>query len=84
MIPADETIIGIFEEYGTNVLNIADYEIDCGYAPVTHVALDGSHLIAYSGNPDLGEDFQDDDYEQLIIDSECCAREITEAVMDLA
>jgi hypothetical protein len=37
---------------------------------ITHVVLDGNNLILYSGNPDLLEDFQDDDYEQVYLEED--------------
>lgn len=60
----------VFENYDTNVLNIADFEINDGYIDITHVVLDGKELLLYHGNPDLGVDFQDDDYEQVLIEED--------------
>lgn len=59
-----------FKSYDTNVLNIADFGFDDGYDPITHVVLDGSNLLLYNANPDLGEDFQDDDYTQLFLEDD--------------
>lgn len=67
---ATDTIKEVFENYETNVLNIADEGIDDGYVDITHVVLDGNNLILYSGNPDLGQDFQDDDYEQVYLEDD--------------
>lgn len=74
----------IFENYETNVLNIADAGIDDGYVDITHVVLDGNNLILYSGNPDLGNDFQDDDYEQVYLeDDDDKWQEIKSAIVGL-
>jgi hypothetical protein len=67
---ATQTSKDVFENYDTNVLNIADEGIDDGYMDITHVVLDGNNLILYSGNPDLLEDFQDDDYEQVYLEED--------------
>lgn len=67
---ATQTIKDVFENYETNVLNIADAGIDDGYMDITHVVLDGNNLILYSGNPDLLNDFQDDDYEQVYLEDD--------------
>ena len=67
---ATQTIKDVFENYETNVLNIADAGIDDGYMDITHVVLDGNNLILYNGNPDLGQDFQDDDYEQVYLEDD--------------
>ncbi len=67
---ATQTIKDVFENYETNVLNIADAGIDDGYLDITHVVLDGNNLILYSGNPDLLNDFQDDDYEQVYLEDD--------------
>lgn len=67
---ATQNIKDIFENYETNVLNIADAGIDDGYVDITHVVLDGNNLILYSGNPDLLNDFQDDDYEQVYLEDD--------------
>ena len=67
---ASDTIKEVFESYDTNVLNISDCEIDDGYVDITHVVLDGNNLLLYSGNPDLGNDFQDDDYEQVYLEDD--------------
>lgn len=80
---ADELITEVFEQYDTNVLNIADYEITSGIDQVTHVVLDGSTLIMYMANPDLMEDFQDDEYEQLLVEDEECLSEIRSAILDM-
>jgi len=81
---ANDNIKNVFENYGTNVLVISDYEIDDGYDIITHVVLDGSNLLLYNGNPDLGKDFQDDDYEQLFLeDDDEKWTEIKEAIMSL-
>jgi hypothetical protein len=81
---ANDNIKSVFENYGTNVLVISDYEIDDGYDIITYVVLDGSNLLLYNGNPDLGKDFQDDDYEQLFLeDDDDKWTEIKEAIMSL-
>jgi hypothetical protein len=67
---ATEAIKDIFKNYDTNVLNIADAGIDDGYVDITHVVLDGDNLIPYSGNPELLDDFQDDDYEQAYLEDD--------------
>lgn len=67
---ATDTIKEVFENYDTNVLNIADEGIDDGYLDITHVVLDGNQLLLYHGNPDLLEDFQDDDYEQVYMEED--------------
>ena len=67
---ATQTIKDVFENYETNVLNIAYAGIDDGYMDITHVVLDGNNLILYSGNPDLENDFQDDDYEQVHLEDD--------------
>lgn len=67
---ATDLIKDVFENYETNVLNIADLDLDDGFAPITHVVLDGNKLQLYSGNPDLGNDFQDDDYEPILLDDD--------------
>ena len=67
---ATENIKNVFENYDTNVLNIADCGFDDGYVDITHVVLDGNSLLLYSGNPDLGQDFQDDDYEQVYLEDD--------------
>lgn len=80
---ADEIIKEVFDEYGTPVLNIADYDITTGIDQVTHVVLDGDNLLAYMANPELMDDFQDDEYEQLIIDDPECEEEIKAAIKEL-
>lgn len=67
---ATDTIKDIFKNYETNVLNIADAGIDDGYVDITHVVLDGDNLILYSANPDLLDDFQDNDYEQAYVEDD--------------
>jgi len=67
---ATDTIKEVFENYDTNVLNIADEGIDDGYVDITHVVLDGNNLLLYSANPDLLNDFQDDDYEQVYLEDD--------------
>jgi hypothetical protein len=67
---ATPTIKDVFENYDTNVLNIADEGIDDGYLDITHVVLDGNQLLLYHGNPDLLDDFQDDDYEQVYLEED--------------
>lgn len=67
---ATDKIKDIFKNYETNVLNIADAGIDDGYVDITHVVLDGDNLIPYSGNPELLDDFQDDDYEQAYLEDD--------------
>ena len=80
---ADDIILEVFDEYNTSVLNIADFGITCGIDQVTHIALDGDRLLAYMANPDLMDDFQDDDYEQLLIEDEDCWDEIRTAIVDM-
>ena len=67
---ATDTIKEVFENYETNVLNIADEGIDDGYVDITHVVLDGNNLLLYSANPELLNDFQDDDYEQVYLEDD--------------
>ena len=67
---ATDTIKEVFENYETNVLNIADEGIDDGYVDITHVVLDGNNLLLYSANPDLLDDFQDDNYEQVYLEDD--------------
>ena len=67
---ATDTIKEVFENHETNVLNIADEGIDDGYVDITHVVLDGNNLLLYSANPDLLNDFQDDDYEQVYLEDD--------------
>ena len=67
---ATDGIKDVFEAYDTNVLNIAGEGIDDGYIDITHVVLDGNELLLYSANPDLGNDFQDDDYEQVLLEDD--------------
>ena len=67
---ATDTIKEVFENYDTNVLNIADEGIDDGYVDITHVVLDGNNLLLYSANPELLNDFQDDDYEQVYLEDD--------------
>lgn len=80
---ADEIIKEVFDEFDTNVLNIADFDITCGIDQVTHVVLDGDNILAYMANPELGIDFQDDDYEQLIIEDPECEAEIIASIKEL-
>lgn len=67
---ATDTIKEVFENYETNVLNIADEGINDDYADITHVVLDGNNLLLYSANPELLNDFQDDDYEQVYLEDD--------------
>jgi len=67
---ATDTIKEAFENYETNVFNIADEGINDGYVDITHVVLDGNNLLLYSANPDLLDDFQDDDYEQVYLEDD--------------
>lgn len=67
---ATDRIKEVFENHDTNVLNIADYGFDDGYVDITHVVLDGDNLILYSANPDLLDDFQDDDYEPACVEDD--------------
>jgi len=67
---ATDTIKDVFENYETNVLNIADEGINDGYVDITHVVLDGNNLLLYSANPELLNDFQDDDYEQVYLEDD--------------
>ena len=81
---ATDTIKEVFENYDTNVLNIADEGIDDGYVDITHVVLDGNNLLLYSANPDLLNDFQDDDYEQVYLeDDDDRWQEIKSAIISL-
>lgn len=67
---ATNTIKEAFENYETSVFNIADEGINDGYVDITHVVLDGNNLLLYSANPDLLDDFQDDDYEQVYLEDD--------------
>jgi hypothetical protein len=67
---ATDTIKEAFENYETSVFNIADEGINDGYVDITHVVLDGNNLLLYSANPDLLDDFQDDDYEQVYLEDD--------------
>lgn len=67
---ATDSIKDVFENYETNVLNIADEGINDGYVDITHVVLDGNNLLLYSANPELLNDFQDDDYEQVYLEDD--------------
>ena len=67
---ASQAIKDVFENYDTNVLNIADCGFDDGYVDITHVVLDGNSLLLYSANPELLNDFQDDDYEQVYLEDD--------------
>ena len=81
---ASDTIKEVFENYDTNVLNIADEGIDDGYVDITHVVLDGNNLLLYSANPELLNDFQDDDYEQVYLeDDDNKWQEIKSAIVGL-
>ena len=80
---ADDLTKEVFDEFDTSVLNIADFEITSGIDQVTHVVLDGDRILAYMANPELGDDFQDDEYEQLIIDDPECEREIIDAIKSM-
>lgn len=62
---ADDIIREVFDEYGTCVLNVADFGITTGIDTVTHAVLDGDRVLAYTADPDLGDDFQDGEYELL-------------------
>ena len=81
---ATENIKDVFENNDTNVLNIADFGFDDGYTEITHVVLDGNYLLLYSANPDLGSDFMDDDYEQVLVeDDDDLWMEIKSAIVSL-
>lgn len=81
---ATENIKDVFESNDTNVLNIADFGFDDGYVDITHVVLDGNNLLLYSANPDLGSDFMDDDYEQVLVeDDDDLWMEIKSAIVSL-
>jgi hypothetical protein len=67
---ATDAIKEAFENYETSVFNIADEGINDGYVDITHVVLDGNNLLLYSANPDLLDDFQDDDYEQVYLEDD--------------
>jgi hypothetical protein len=82
---ATQDIKDVFKTYDTNVLNISDMDIDDGYVQITHIVLDGNELLLYNANPDLGSDFQDDDYEQVLVE-DCDDEkwnEIKDAIMSL-
>ena len=84
MKKANSNIKDVFNSYDTCVLNIADEELDCNGTCITHVVLDGDQLLVYSGNEDLGEDFQDDDYDQVYIeDDDEVWDDIIEAILSL-
>lgn len=80
---ADDIIREVFEQYDTCVLNIADYGITCGIDQVTHVVLDGDSVLTYMADPDLLDDFQDSEYEQLLIEDPECLLEIRSAIVDM-
>lgn len=81
---ATSKIKDIFNSYDTNVLNVSDCDLDDGFTPITHIVLDGNNLLLYNANPDLGNDFQDDDYEQLYLeDDDDKWLEIKNAIMNL-
>lgn len=67
---ADDIIREVFDEYGTQVLNVADFGITTGIDTVTHAVLDGDRVLAYMADPDLGEDFQDGEYELVPIEDD--------------
>ena len=68
---ATEGIKNVFENYDTNVLNVSGLGLDDGYIEITHVVLDGNgELLLYNANPELGSDFQDDYYDQLLIEDD--------------
>lgn len=68
---ATEAIKDVFHNYDTNVLNVSGLGLDDGYDEITHVVLDGSgELLLYNANPELGNDFQDDYYDQLLIEDD--------------
>lgn len=78
---ADDIIREVFDEYGTNVLNIADFGITTGIDQVTHAVLDGDRVLGYMADPDLGEDFQDGEYELIPIEDDPeCEEEVYEAI----
>lgn len=60
----------VFYEKDTNILNVSECGLDDGYLDITHVVLDGNNLVLYSGNPELGDNFQDDDYEQAYLEDD--------------
>lgn len=80
---ADDITREVFDQYDTTVLNIADYGITCGIDQVTHVVLDGDNILTYMANPELLDNFQDEEYEQLLIDDEECIDEIISAIRDM-
>ena len=80
---ADDITREVFDQYDTTVLNIADYDITCGIDQVTHVVLDGDNILTYMANPELLDNFQDEEYEQLLIDDEECIDEIISAIRDM-
>lgn len=82
---ATEGIKDVFENYDTNVLNVSGLNLDDGYSEITHVVLDGNgELLLYNANPELGNDFQDDYYDQLLIeDDDDKWMEIKKALLNL-
>lgn len=81
---AKSNVKDVFEYYDTNVLNVSECGLDDGYVDITHVVLDGDNLLLYNANPDLGVDFQDEDYEQLFLEDDDERWEnIIEAILDL-
>lgn len=82
---ATEGIKNVFENYDTNVLNVSGLNLDDGYSEITHVVLDGNgELLLYNANPELGNDFQDDYYDQLLIeDDDDKWMEIKKALLNL-
>lgn len=82
---ASQAIKDVFENFDTNVLNVSDCGLTDGYSEITHVVLDGSgELLLYSANPDLGDDFQDDYYDQLLVeDDDDRWQEIRHAIINL-
>ena len=81
---AKSNVKDVFNYYDTNVLNVSECGLDDGYVDITHVVLDGDNLLLYNANPDLGVDFQDEDYEQVLLeDDDERWDDIIEAILDL-
>ena len=81
---ATPAIKEVFSEFETKVLNISDYGLTDAHNEITHVVLDKKELLLFSANPDLGDNFQDEDYEQILInDNDKLWKEIKEAIIDL-
>lgn len=80
MKKATRDIKDTFSEFETTVLNISDYDLDKDGECITHAVLDGDNILLYSANPDLGDNFQDEDYEQIFLDDD---DELWEEIFDI-